>query len=208
MENSVLNKCLQNKIQIDRYLIYYLSKCTIDCILWNTPCKIQIGNKLYWPAVVMLFFSSNSCVCTNIVGSEKMWGIGLCFDPLDHPLCRTESAVEKSIHRKPSAAALLVPELDVSPSTSTWEKKWAENGKKWRRVRVMTGSQDKGCIVIIYLRWAEQQQYCNASYGNLQLKTKLYNQNPFYEAKCWFSRGHFISLEHCNTSANPKIFNH
>ena len=147
MENSVLNKYLQNKIEIDRYLIYYLSKCTIDCILWNTPCKIQIGNKLYWPAVVMLFFSSNSCVCTNIVGSEKMWrGIGLCFDPLDHPLALCRVYSREFIQSRLTGTWARRESLYLA---STWEKKWEENGKKWRRVRVMTGSQDKGCIVII-----------------------------------------------------------
>ena len=42
----------------------------------------------------------------------------------------------------------------------------------------------------------------------IQPKTKLYNQKPFYEAKCWFSRRHFTSIEYCNKSAKPKISTH
>ena len=33
-------------------------------------------------------------------------------------------------------------------------------------------------------------------------------EKRFYEAKYWFSRGHFTSLEYCHTSAHPKSFDH
>ena len=42
----------------------------------------------------------------------------------------------------------------------------------------------------------------------IQSGANAYIHLPFYEVKCWFSRGHFTSLEHYHTSAYPKIFNH
>ena len=33
------------------------------------------------------------------------------------------------------------------------------------------------------------------------------SDSAFYEVKCWFSRGHFKSLEYCHTFAHPKTFN-
>ena len=42
--------------------------------------------------------------------------------------------------------------------------------------------------------------------NDIQLWDFDYGQKPYYEAKCWFSRGHFTTLEYCQTSAYPKTF--
>ena len=47
-----------------------------------------------------------------------------------------------------------------------------------------------------------------ASYNGNTVSVRINKtaENPFYEAKCLFSRGHFTTLECCYTSARPKIF--
>ena len=42
----------------------------------------------------------------------------------------------------------------------------------------------------------------------IQLWDFYYGQKPYYEAKCWFSRGHITSLEYCQTFVFPITFTH
>ena len=48
----------------------------------------------------------------------------------------------------------------------------------------------------------------NQSFIAIQTCSMKTDLLPIYEAECWFSRGHFTSLEYCHTSAYPNIFDH
>ena len=73
----------------------------------------------------------------------------------------------------------------------------------WKEYKIFCNFYAKYCWEIFRMMLFAKILY--ASNSNIQLKSDETDQKPLYEAKCWFSSGHFTSLVYYHTSAHPKI---
>ena len=105
----------------------------------------------------------------------------------------------------------------IAKSEWTLGRKYLYRVDQWSKLLPQLNARQL-TLILQWICWLDPSKHDLLSSGSqltkfyslqyIQPKTKLYNQEPLYEAKCWFSRGYFRSLEYYHTSADPKIFNH